>query len=330
MKHLTPLADSTDRPAWLEARRHVITASQVSTIAGSNPYTGIVDLWNEKNDPTWTEDRNWRLDERAAYGRMREPHILEWAGDDPQIGGRLTPNTTLYCHPDRPGEACTPDAWRVSKRKDGDVLIVVDAKATETDWLTKGVPQYIVDQMLWTWRVTGCQRIFLAVERVKWTKGTPTTIDRYVIEIPLDAGAQRRLDFLLEQVDLFQQMLEDGIAPESDIDMRAIGFDTDPADAVLFSTTDALLDQIAEIEDRIGADVKLLADLKAQVKAAATEFHGRRVHLIGTRRIAKLVRFWTAKPDYSQIDPREVAAVTSWVPSDRLVIEANPEWSADG
>lgn len=324
MKHLTALADSNDRPAWLEARKSLITATMVSSIVGTNPYTGLIDVWNEKHDPDWSPDRNWRLDERAAYGTEREAAIVTWAADD--IGVDLTPNSTLYHDPaTNPTHACTPDAYGF----DGDDLIVVDAKTTETDWITKGVPQYILDQMLWTWGITGAARIYLAVERTKWTKGAPTILSRHIIPIDLGVGAANRLAFLREQAADFEQMILDGIAPESDIDIRQIDFDTDPDDARLFAETDAALTEIDDIDARIAGDVARRAELVDVVKRNVKEYRGRRVHMIGTRRVAKLVRFWSSKADYKALDPSAVAAVTTWVPADRVVIEANPEWSAE-
>lgn len=333
MKNMTALADSTDREAWLKARKHIengvplITASQVSSIVGTNPYTKLIDVWNEKHDPDWTEERNWRLDERAAYGNAQEASLVEFASQE--LGIKVTANTILYTSERTPGDACTPDAYGYRPRKKRPVI--VDAKTTETDWRTKGVAPHVLDQMLWTWHVTDAEEIWLAVEHVKWTKGTPTVLERYMIEVPLDEWAHNRLAFLKEQVAEFRRMVAEDIAPESDIDIRDIGFDTDPEDAALFAKAEAALVEIAEIDERTAEDIKRRAVLVDQVKAAVKEYGGRRVHLIGTRKIAKLVRFWSAKPHPEKLDARALAATITWEPSERVVIEDNPEWQpADG
>lgn len=323
MKHLTPLADSADRAAWLEARKPVITATQISAIVGSNPYQTIVDVWNEKTDPDWQEDRSVYLDTAAAYGNEAEGRLVDWASTQPAIGGKLRHNTTLFSSPVDPTAACTPDAWRTSRAGGVERLIVVDAKTASKDWMTDGVPQYIVDQMLWTWWVTGCHEIYLAVEHVKRNRRMEVTdiLGRYLIPIPLDDASRTRLAFLQQQATLFLQAIEDGIAPASIIDIRLPDFDTDPDDIAAWQAADAALSEIAAIDARTAADVTRRAELVDLLKSTVKAYAGQSVELLGTAGTVTLSRFWQAKVDYSSLDQRRIAAATTWQEQERVVVK---------
>lgn len=342
MKHLLPLADSTDRAAWLEARKPVITATQITAIVGSNPYAGILDVWNEKRDPTWTEDRSPYLDNAAEYGRHAEASLIAWASTQPEVGGKLTANTTLFANPDHPDDACTPDAYRVSRRGGRERLVIVDAKTASKDWRAEGVPQYITDQMLWTWHVTGCDRLFLAVEYVKRNRRMEVTevIDRFMVEVPLDAASRKRLDFLREQAAEFRRMMVEDEAPASILDVREAEFDADPETVREFAVVEAALARMAAIDAATAEHVTERAGLEAAVKAIAKRYAGKRVELVGTSGMVVLTRYWSAKVDYSGFDQRAIAEATSWVEQERATVKvahpqpepplsAGAEWAED-
>ena len=212
------LNDGKDRAAWLEAHKPVVTATQCATIVGSHPCTTLVDLWNEKTDPEWVgEDRNRFLDERATLGIEREPHILAWAAERPELGtGKLYPNKELIANAADPTRASTPDGAKY--RRGSERPIIVDAKTTQQNWNRTGgigkpvgVPQHIIDQVLWTYMVTGALEVWLAVEQYTWNKGTPTLVDAHLILVPFD---QVRLDYILKAVVLFESWIAEEIAPK--------------------------------------------------------------------------------------------------------------------
>lgn len=348
---LTVLADErVDRAAWLEARRHVITATQAAVIAGGHPYSSIIDVWNDKTDPAWIEEPNRYLDERATLGRSREAEIIRWASEE--LGVKLTPNSALLTADS--SSACTPDAYAVVPYNGaapmGPRLTILDAKTTQQNWHTAedyaeggsrfgqepiakptGVPQHVTDQMLWTFRVTSAERIWLAVEQYTWSKGVPQLVDSYLLEVQRD---DVRLAFIEERVADFENLLEQEIAPESDIDIRELRatdpWDLSPEDAAdreaLIAADDAMTER-GEILDRIEKDTARVAELEAIIKAAPKVYAGRRVWLIGERFIAKLVRSYRVNVDQSKLDPRQVAAARSWSEVETVKIEPSPEWT---
>lgn len=341
---LTVLSDGKNREQWLEARRApgMVTATQCATIVGSHPYTKLVDLWNEKTDPDYAgEDRNRFLDERAALGNDREEHIIAWASEREELGtGKLYPNKELITSAGGHLHACTPDAGKY--RRGSDRPIIVDAKTTQQNWNRAGgigkpvgVPQHTIDQMLWTYMVTGALEVWLAVEQYTWNKGTPTLVDTNLIFVPFD---QVRLDYILKKVVEFEGWISEHIAPESDIDVLdgfEVDFDDD-ADTITRKTNegaaaaafDALLTDLAERRERVADDLAAIKALEDQIKRLPKEYAGRRVRLIGTRMVAELIRGTRKVVHDEMIDPDQLRAATEYVESETVKITANPTYAA--
>lgn len=338
LDHLTTLSTGEDRDEWLAARVPVITATQASAIAGSNPYTKLIDVWNEKTDPDYDAEhlRNSYLEERAALGTEREPEIIAWATEDDRTGGPgapFTPNTRLVAHPDRPGLACTPDGAKLVGKK----LVLIECKTTQTRWDQKGIPQHILDQVYFQLYVTGAVTVWLAVEFYEW-KGrgknkTPVLAGTMLQPIQQD---ENRLAFILDKIAEFQEWVEEGIAPESDIMLDAdpgISFDDSPEDiaekleqAETARELDALLTELDELEARVADDVARMDAIKKRIKPVIEQYAGRRIHMVGTRRIAKFTRYHQAVKDTSKLDEKTLREITSWPERSRLVIEPNPEY----
>lgn len=340
-KNVYILNDGHDREEWLDSRTPFITATQAAAIVGSHPYSKQIDVWNEKTDPDHQREemRNRWLEERAAFGTASEPEIIEWANQKPDHGpGAFTPNAALLTtsehllnYPTFP-PAATPDACKVNDRG---ALILLECKATESDWRANGLPQHIYDQVLWQMMATGAVVVYLAVRQVKWVgrgkNKTPEIVDHYMIPVYQD---EARLRFLLDRVTEFRHLIQEGIAPESDIDLRtlaAIEFDAPKEEyeaAVEASHLDVLMSELDELEAKIEDDTRRVAAIKAELGAVAREYVGRRVWLHGTRRIVKLVRFWKVEQDVSALPAETRRAITSWKESSRVVIEPNPDWTA--
>ena len=339
---ITILDSGEDREEWLDARTPFLTATAVAAIAGSHPYSKLIDVWNEKTDPDHQREErtNAWLEERAAFGSASEPEIIEWASQQDVTGGPrnpFIPNKALMTRDDLLEEfpvlppASTPDAYKYARPG---VLVLLECKATESDWRATGLPQHIYDQCVWQLYTTGAVTVWLAVRQVKWVgrgkNKTPEVIDHYTLPIQQD---ERRLAFLLERAEEFRENVRQGIAPESDVELSLTepDFDAPLTEWEAYEEAlrlDALLTKVDELEEELAEKSKALADAKAELGKVVREYDGRRVWLIGTRRIAKLVRFWKADVDTSQLPAETLRQITDWKESSRVVIERNPDWTA--
>lgn len=336
---LTIYSTGEDRDEWLAARRGKYTATTVTAIVGSNPYVTLIDVWNDFTDPEFDPEagRNRWLEERAAFGTMREPEILAWASDDPRTGGPgnpFIPNAALVGLPGltREGAASTPDGYKFAR---DNALVLVECKASQQNWEQDGIPQHIYDQCLWQIYTTGAVTVWLAQELVKWVgRGASKraeVIGRYLVAIQQD---ERRLAWMLAKVEWFDGLLHEGIAPESDIDVRAIelpDFDASVEEFEeyeLLCNADEMLTELATIRTRMKVDADRDAELVELLKPIVKQYEGRRIWLIGTQFTAKLIRGTRIVTDTKQLDPGTLRAITSWTESETVKFEPNPEYVA--
>lgn len=336
LSSLLVLNDGEDRDAWLAARVPVITATQATAIAGSNPYTKLIDVWNEKTDPNYDSEylRNIYLEERAALGTEREPEIIAWVNDGLDKGiPEFVPNRMLVANKERTGFACTPDG----ARKIGKGLSLIECKATQQRWDEKGIPQHILDQCYFQMWVTGAFEVILAVEFYEWSGRGKNKVATKVADMTRTITQnEARLAFIIGKITEFKEWLAEGIAPESDVILERephIDFEDSPEEAAVkvaqaeeSARLDDLLTELAKLQDEIAVSSKRIDQIKAEVKKVAASYEGRRVHLVGERMIAKLVRFNSAKMDTSMLAPEVLESITSWPETQRLTIEPNPEY----
>lgn len=342
LDHLTMLSDGIDRDEWLKARANpdLITATQAAAIAGSHPYTKLIDVWNEKTDPNYDPEylRNAWLEERAALGSEREPEIIAWATEEAATGGPgapFIPNSRLVASKDNPGDGCTPDGAKIVPGSNA--LVLIECKATQTRWDEVGVPQHIEDQIYWQLHATGALTVWLAVEFYEWRgrgkNKTPVKVGQMLVPYQQN---ERRIAFLLAKVAEFRQWQADGIAPESDVYLSTdpgVGFDDSPEEAAEkiaaaeeAARLDALLTEEAALSAEITDKEKRRKAIGAEIKKVAQQYTGRRIHLIGTKRIAMYTRHDAKVVDTKLLDRKTLDGITSWAARDRLVIEANPEY----
>jgi hypothetical protein len=321
---LTIQDDGTDRDAWLAERQHYVTATEAAAIAGSSPYTKLIDVWNSKTDPDHDPEslRNRWLDERAALGQEHEAEILAWLSSQPRTGGERAPfkpspglvTGSESVHGTLPA-AATPDGWKVVRGK----LVLAECKTTQQDWESDGVPQHVYDQCQWQIYVTGAITVWLGVWRFEWsgkgTERTATKVGEWFTPISRD---QARIDFLVERVEEFRGWYRDGIAPESDVDLTAPEFDWELEQVEEALRFDALLTELGELEDGMATAAKRVDAIKAELKAALKTYDGRRVRLVGTHRTAEVSRFYRAKFDDGWIADEDRRAHTTWVPQERV------------
>lgn len=335
MQQLLTLDTGESRTEWLKARKPVITATQAAAIAGSHPYTKLIDVWNEKTDPDYDPDanRNKYLDERAKVGQDREQPILDWMSQRNDTGGPgapFLPNRALVALPSNPRHASTPDGY---KRIDNGNLVLIECKTTQQDWEKDGLPQHVYDQCQWQIYTTGAVTVWIGAERYTWARGTATLAGTWVTKVHADPV---RLAFLLAKVDQFESWLREGIAPESDIDLGtepAIDFDDDEDevkskldDWAALQAVDNAMDELAEIRERIALDVARAAELEGVIKAGAKAYDGRRVHLMGRRLVAKLVRGTKTNTNLKALDPAVLRGLYTWSETETVRIEVNPEY----
>jgi hypothetical protein len=334
-------SDGSDREQWLGARRGKYTATTVTAIAGSNPYTKLIDVWNDFTDPEYDPEalRNRWLEERAAFGQEREPEIIKWASEATITGGPgnpFIPSSALVGLPELEefGGVCTPDGYKFA-REDG--LVLIEAKASQQNWKEDGLPQHIYDQVQWQIYTTGAVTVWIAQDLVKWVgrgANKQATVDesyRYLLPVRRD---QARLDFLLRKVDWFKGLLAAGIAPESDVDLRELAepdFDSTVEDIAAWEEAvkvDELLTELAEIRARMAVDAKRDEAIVAEVKSVIKEYEGRRIWLIGTRFIAKLARGTRTTLATKDLPAETLRSITGWADSETVKFEINPEYVA--
>jgi hypothetical protein len=328
-----------DREEWLGQRRGKYTATTVTAIVGSNPYTKLIDVWNDFTDPEYDgeELRNRWLEERAAFGQQREPEIIKWASADPLTGGEgnpFIPSTALVGLPEHEAQrfTSTPDGYKFAREG---VLVLIECKASQQNWEKDGVPQHIYDQCQWQIYTTGAVTVWLAQELVKWVgRGAnkqAEVIGRYLVPIRRDDA---RLAWMLAKVEWFEGLLTEGIAPESDIDLRELEapeFDAteeEMAEWAQLTEADALLTELAEIRERAKLDADRDAVIVDLLKPIAKQFEGRRIWLIGTRFTAKLVRGTRAVVNTKALPLDTQRSITSWAESETVKFEPNPEYVA--
>lgn len=328
-----------DREEWLGKRRGKYTATTVTAIVGSNPYTKLIDVWNDFTDPEYDPDalRNRWLEERAAFGQQREPEIIKWASEDPRTGGSgnpFIPSTALVGLPEHEAQrfACTPDGYKFARE---DALVLIECKASQQNWEADGVPQHIYDQCQWQIYTTGAVTVWLAQELVKWVgRGSnkqAEVVGQFLLPIQRDRA---RIEWMLSRVEWFEGLLSEGIAPESDIDLRELdepGFDAteeELAEWAQLVEADALLTELAEIRERAKVDADRDAEIVDLLKPIAKQFEGRRIWLIGTRFTAKLVRGTRTVVNTKALAPELQRSITSWTESETVKFEPNPEYVA--
>lgn len=115
----------------LRDRKSGIGASEIGAVAGLNPWSSPLSVWEAKCKPRPQSDET--PDQKR--GNRLEGAILEWLADE--IGLTVTPNNELVRHPDHPIVIATPDGYA----HQGGVLSpragVAEVKApgwTQSDW----------------------------------------------------------------------------------------------------------------------------------------------------------------------------------------------------
>jgi putative phage-type endonuclease len=363
LQGLVVLTTGEDRAEWAQIRRGVITATAAAAIVGTHPYYKLIDVWNEQTDPDWTPEdaRNRWTAAQIDLGTEREPEIIAWANADPRTGGGLVPITAVVHHPDVTWGACSPDG---GKRARDNGLVLIECKTGQKDWEAEGIPDHVWDQVQWQLDTTQAVTVWLAYEMYRWiSQGRgkpklPELVKTWLVPIRRD---EQRIAYLRARVADFQRDAAEGIAPESDVDLRdRSAYELSPfdepedaerklAELAEAERLDALMAERVELEAQLAAvttkvaetnehgDVTWrevtaadrLGEIEGELKAAVKLYHGRRVHLIGQQLVAKLVRYTRKTTDVSDMDEAWRRAHLKYADSERVVIEPNPEYTPD-
>ncbi len=167
---LPPDQAGPDNPAWHDARRQGVTASEIAAILGLSPWQSAFSLYWAKTQGWQTEDN-----ELLATGRHLEPAIADWFQLEHLDHWELRP-AALYAHPDRPWQIATPDRLLYSSHwvpdpAEGDwdgLQALLECKWVAHSWDgwgepgTGDVPIYYRAQALWQADVCGVDTVHIA------------------------------------------------------------------------------------------------------------------------------------------------------------------------
>lgn len=131
-------------PEWREARRHLITATDIPIILGISTYKAEGQLAREKSGELPEQESNLFME----IGQAMEPVIA--AEYERQTGHKLTRFTGLVTHATLPWAAASPDARRKGKR------YLVELKDTRARrWQSGELPRDVEAQVQWQLGCTG-------------------------------------------------------------------------------------------------------------------------------------------------------------------------------
>lgn len=153
-----------NRRDWLALRRRTIGSSEISAIAGFNPWRSPLRVWMEKTGKIEPDSEN----DAMVIGKLSEPVVAELFRRKQQMKVNVKPSQSFIVHPEYTFASCTPDFWVellaeneevVSRR----ILEVKTAHAMKIDeWENGEAPTGYRLQCLWQLGVTGLPSAYLA------------------------------------------------------------------------------------------------------------------------------------------------------------------------
>lgn len=143
------VARSTDREAWLEARKFGVTATEVARAATS---AGFREALSRREAVALGVDEPVEVNAFMRFGTEQEPVIAEWVAEH----YRIAHNDWLIHHPDNNRYLATPDGLAFV---DGE-LVISEIKTTGKDYDGAHIPIAHRRQMQWQMFVAGpeCKR----------------------------------------------------------------------------------------------------------------------------------------------------------------------------
>ena len=248
---MTALALRQGTPAWLEARRALVTGTDIPVLLGISPWKCEADLADEKRGLVPPQESTLRM----RVGSALEDMILaEYAT---ATGRRVRRYRAMVRHPDVDWAAASPDAGVIGERR------LVELKWTSSrSRFADGLPQDVAAQVAWQLGCTGYPVADVAV----------MTADSLTV---YEQAADRALfgDLLLVAEDFRRRLVSGGPFARSEERIRRdhpaddgseITADAEVADAVI-----ALLDLRAQIARHENTEKALKAAIEARMGDAA-------------------------------------------------------------
>jgi putative phage-type endonuclease len=264
-------ADAARTPAWYEARRGGVTASETAAILGLSRYSSALALYFRKRGEYEDEDDNYRM----ALGRELEGYVLRCFTT---MTGIATEPCGLSANGERRWQLATPDAVTGHIPVEGKTALAEDA------WGPSGsdvIPLYYRCQLLWQMDVLGADHgymcvVFLRSGEPRWYR---IDWDGADIAIMRDAAA----DFLL-RVDEGRPPPADGSDASTKALRRMYRPDPDAGDVVCSRALRR--SYIAALKARRLADDrhKLVTNKIRQVMGTATRLSDPDGGIVATRR----------------------------------------------
>lgn len=227
------LADkTTDKFAWLEARRTVVTASEIGVIVRGG--AGRAALLAEKRSG---EHRDLSRVPAIRHGLAREPVIARWAT---ARWPHLTVDERLVASDEHPRHAATCDMTGPDS--------VAEIKTGGKPWGENAYVDRYFDQVLWQLHVTGKRYGWILYEQ--HDDGVPVGFEPLVVAVPYDA---ERVAVLVAAADEFLAELDDPAveAPEIDVELDELAaeyLDAKDAEAARTATKKA---RWADLQERL-------------------------------------------------------------------------------
>lgn len=143
------LNPDADEDAWLDERRHGITATDIPKICGVHPYGSAWEVFQDKVDPRPKSDPG----PAARWGHILEPLIAdEWARENPQVG--IVVPSGFYAHGVMDWVRATPDREVLPASDDSAHPIgLLEVKSAlgfaSLDWDEDRAPDAALFQTLW-------------------------------------------------------------------------------------------------------------------------------------------------------------------------------------
>lgn len=176
------IAHSDDLEEWRRVRSQgsIISATAMTTVMGTNPFSSVMDLWRERMEGKRPVFSRFSLTV-MNYGTLAEPELLQEANAHvhPEHHFVLTHGFVVWAEDQRFGS--TPDAWRFALREGetretgGTRLELAEFKTGSKSWRKTPrskpvVPPNYYDQTQWQMLTTGAERVLVIYRQVKRDK----------------------------------------------------------------------------------------------------------------------------------------------------------------
>lgn len=316
------IAHSDDLEEWRRVRSEgsIISATAMTTVMGTNPFSSVMDLWRERMEgfrPTFS-----RFSLKVMnYGTLAEPELLEEANnylagnrDETLEPFTLTHGFVVNREDQRFG--CTPDGWRLldtGAAALGEVLELLELKTGSKSWRKTPrskpvVPPNYYDQTQWQMLVTEATRVLVVYRQVKRDKqgNVLEVLGHEHIWVERD---EKRIGQMVEAANAWLQDEADLVPPMTYIDLEDQFDDAPEVTAEKRAIRDALADleraDAILAEERYADAATLREESLGALKTLMRSRTGRQVILNDGRTGATLSRSTRTSYDASLLTEKQ-------------------------